>query len=268
MFKKAKKLIVGLWIIKLLFISVGRVNGEVDRIDIQFPDQVDHVSYKSLSYRFHPVTRHLDLDSITAMIRKELVKYGPGCLPRTEIIILERIEDLNNHDQPSGEAIAGLFAPGKTVSRIYLEAGAYMVNALHHEMASILMHQYYLKDPGYRRACRQFMKYLKKGFSYRGMEGELNFMNDHWQFLGSADYAVTNPENDYSLVAEYLFNPRPLKETSGHVPFWLYMDWAEVLEYPVYEKVQRVIALFREIDPRFTESYFRSLSTAGHQAMR
>jgi hypothetical protein len=267
MLKKAKKLIVCFWIIKLQFFPLALAIGDQLLPEIFFMEVMTEVHPGTMAYQFLPAASTVNQDSIKALINVELSKYGRTQLPRTEIFIVGSIRDLHQNHL-NEDMIAGLFAPGKKINKIYLEAGQYLVNALHHEMASILMYNYYLSDPEYRKECRQFMKYLKNGFSYKGMDEVLKTLNDHWQFLGSADYAMTNPENDYSLVAEYLFNPRPVEETSGEVPFWDYMDWAEVLEYPVFEKVQRVIALFSKINPQFTESYFRSLSLKYYQAKR
>jgi hypothetical protein len=212
----------------------------------------------NMQYRLSAIASWVPVKPIGMLLRRELGKYGDALPSPLNIYIYGAIEDVRLEENTYG-AIGGLFAPGKTVNSIYLVAGTYMVNALHHELASILMYHHYAEDGVYRRKCRKFFAYLRKHGEYQGMCMPLEILEDHWKHVGPTNYAMTDPENDFSVIAEYLFNPRPLKETSGEVPFWVYMDWAKVLEYPVYEKVQRVIELYRRIDPRFTESYFRSL---------
>lgn len=246
------------WILVLQFFPVVILAGATMDVRLYFPGHDRTIVRGDSEYRLTAAESNIQRHDMRRVLRRELDKYGDAVPGPINIYVYGAIEDLALDEETYG-TIGGLFAPGTTVNCIYLVAGRYIVNALHHEMASILMYHHYRENKEYRRQCRRFFRALKKNGEYRGMDMPLVVLRDHWQHVGPTTYAKTHPENDFSLIAEYLFNPRPLLETSGPVDFWVYMDWARTLEYPVYDKVQKVMALYRLIDPRFTESYFRSL---------
>jgi hypothetical protein len=246
------------WTLKLQFFPVAMLAGTADDVRLYFPGKDRAITPGDMHYKLTALEAWVPVNPVRMILRRELEKYGDALPVPLNIYIYAAIEDVRLEEETYGK-IGGLFAPGKSVNSIYLVAGAYMINALHHELASILMYHHYAEDREYRRKCRRFLADLRRNGEYNGMRMPIEKLEDHWRHVGATNYAMTDPENDFSMIAEYLFNPRPLQETSGEVPFWVYMDWAKVLEYPVYSKVQSVIELYRVIDPQFTESYFRSL---------
>ena len=117
MFRKAKKLIVCYWIIRLQFFPIAMVTGGEAHFDVMFPPETININPGKLSYQFQPIGHAEDKDSLRRIIRKEMVKYGMAFLPFTTIHIVGSITDLNDMRKGSTDAIAGRFPRDPPIMR-------------------------------------------------------------------------------------------------------------------------------------------------------
>lgn len=126
----------------------------------------------------------------------------------------------------------------------------YIEQTFHHEFSSILLRNY----PALLDTIA-WKKINMNGFDYDDPENGIGAIRDHRSSIVSdtflcqkgflTQYAMSSLENDFNTLSQNIFQP-----VSN---FWWIAD-----HYPrIGEKVKLLIGFYRQIDPVFTESYFR-----------
>jgi len=123
--------------------------------------------------------------------------------------------------------------------------------AFHHELSSVL----YYNNPGLLDEAEwnavngsAFEYQFGAGEEYSDYDDDLTYKEEHHQLGFLSAYGKTSIEEDFNTFAEALF--------SGEYRFWRIAD-----QHPrVRKKARLAIAFYSELDPSFTEEFFRSLA--------
>ncbi|VTR96644.1 hypothetical protein [Tuwongella immobilis] len=186
---------------------------------------------------------------VKAMLQRALAKYPPAVLKRhLEAVYL--VEDLEYNDVRTGgtNSRTAVYLSVGSVKRGYTDA--HLERVFHAEFSSIL----------YRNARKSFDAAAWEAvnparFSYQGNGVDaVKNRKAGTQVLAQynaqgflSQYSQSNRENDFNAFAGMLF----LGDTAG---------WKACDEYPSLRiKRQLAIAFYQQIDPMFTESFFRNL---------
>jgi len=118
----------------------------------------------------------------------------------------------------------------------------------HHEFSSILLRNYapFSFETKWKKISPELLNCksttaIKNG--YFSLEHNATLLNKGYL----SAYSLSNWENDFNMYAEYIF--------SGDQHFWNLVD-----DYPlIKKKTKLVIDFYQQVDPVFTENYFRLL---------
>jgi hypothetical protein len=121
----------------------------------------------------------------------------------------------------------------------------------HHELSSVL----YYNNPGlldekeWNKANGEAFEYqFESGEEYSDYDDDQTYKVEHHELGFLSAYGKTSLEEDFNTFAEALF--------SGEYRFWRIVD-----EHPrVARKARLVIAFYNELEPSFTEEFFRALA--------
>jgi len=230
----------------------GSVLGEIIPIVFNIEESMFPPSWHSeeINARAEPLAER-EVSRSEQVIRVALCKYPDRVLRNnlSKVYVLHAIEFYGmpfGGTNSSDMVYISNQGEEKGYSDIYLE------QTFHHEFSSILLRNYpdYLDQRAWERLNPKGFKYgeggveaLRKGDDSLIFDESLNergFLNQ---------YALSDFENDFNTIVEYLF-----KVDEG---FWVIMERNSSLK----GKVMLAIDFYHQIDPKFTLDYFKEVSS-------
>ncbi len=188
-----------------------------------------------------------EVERTLQLVGRAMRRYPPGLLS----------EELDGVYLTGSLRFSGVDASGtNSLDRVYVVNGGkglgytddFVESTFHHEFSSILLrnHPGYFAEADWRSANPSGFEYGSGGVDAI-LEGparqDLDFRLYESGFLN--EYSLAGLEEDFNEIAENLFMGMPA--------FWSAVD-----HYPALaKKVDVMIAFYHELDPMFTEDYFR-----------
>ena len=183
------------------------------------------------------------------VVRAAMAKYPDGFLSRH----IDRVYVVGELRFDAIEA-----AGTNSVDRVYIANGGeeagfsdrFIEETFHHELSSVLLRRYHDRfDAGaWRAAVPEHVRYGESGVdAVKAGEASLTFEDRLHRDGFIHEYAMATLEDDFNSIAENLFSSQP--------DFWRIVDEHDA----VARKVGLVVEFYRDLDPIFTEEYFRGL---------
>ncbi|MEO6612867.1 MAG: hypothetical protein ABIT05_10300 [Chitinophagaceae bacterium] len=193
-----------------------------------------------------------EIERSKSMIAKALNKYSAASLKKDlRVIYFLRSMKFYNVGYGGTNSTDALYLTNNGVSMGYNDL--YLEQTFHHEYSSILYrnHPSFMDEEAWKKANIP-------GFDYNDPENGVGAIrnNESSQDLDTAlcrkgfltQYSLSGMENDINTYAQNLFSP-----SAG---FWKIAD-----QYPrVKTKVKLLVAFYNQVDPLFTEDYFKKLN--------
>lgn len=230
---------------------------------------------------FDPLPINYNRDSIMSIIEKELDKYPRDVLELAklkEIVICDGVYFNDENNEPTRRFSGTYLYWEEPWNVIFLDGmWAGLPGTLHHEFSSVLFSKLFDTDSLFRKKYIEVESYFKKSTNY--IEDSPNWIDDQkYQFPKNSDnrvvlrndgYALTSFENDYNSIAASLFAPKNmqllgLQLVDNQNNLWDFLNEADKKQYPIYDKVIKIIALYNHINPVFTISYFQDIEAQRH----
>lgn len=233
---------------------------------------------------FDPIPQDYNKDSIFQIISKELDKYPLEVIKLSrlvEIVICDGVYFNDENHEPNIRASGTYIYPPDIGNVIFIDGySKALPHTLHHEFSSVLFLQVIDYDSLFWPKYLETENYFKKHTNY--IEDSPDFQNGGisnskwWLYPDNTDnklvlrtdgYALTAFENDYNSIAGVLFAPENGRLTGNMLiendkDLWEFLELAETEQYPIFDKVMKVINLYNHINPIFTVSYFKELETS------